>query len=132
MRKKEEEETNWLWSALGVIIVNCLVYSCVNSCGNEGTDDAIKKDVKIVQQYDCPKIFSDGDTRHQLCGVVENNTSKEVLGTVKVYYYDADGTKIGDYSGYIAVEPHSKAKFETMFYQKDEPFDHYKVKLKVY
>ena len=88
----------------------------------------MEENIKIIQQYDCPSEYG----RHRLCGIVENNTSRKRDAWIYVHYYDADGIKITyEYTIVSSIEPHGKSKFQTASYYEEEPFDYYKVELKV-
>ena len=89
----------------------------------ESFDD--DSDVEIIQQYDCPNEFG----YHRLCGIVENKSSTSEGVFIHVYYYDADGVKIGYGNARITIDPHGKSKFRTHAYTEDEPFDYYEVEL---
>lgn len=90
--------------------------------------DRLQEKVEIIEQYDCVK----GKIKyHQVCGILENKSYGKRGVTVYADYYDKNNVKLESNIDVVEIDSYGKSKFSTLSYLRDEPFDHYKLRLQV-
>ena len=88
----------------------------------------LQEEVEIIEQHDC----GDGKIKdHQVCGTLENKSYGEKNVTIYADYYDKNDVKLETHLDFVQIESYGKSKFSTLYYSGDEPFDHYKLMIKV-